>query len=196
MPLGPQALDDVEEPMSARLVTLKDPGTLDQIVLDQHSLTHFPNQPWCKMCVEYRGRDSPHREQSKIDAVVPQLQFDHGCMRGGGPLEVACVLVGTDTSSGAIHATMVPDSKKMDIPHVVAGTAKWVRDREYERFCIHGEKGVLQLLLDKVTKECRLEGQDWKISTKIVTDRATRAMALWRKPSPQCAVLLAHIWQF
>ena len=119
--------------------------------MEQHSLTHFPNQFWCKMCVESRRRDSPHREQSKIDAVVPQLQFDCGSMGEGGPPQIACFLVGTDTSSAAIHATMVPDCKKMDMPCVVAATAKWVRDLEYERFCPHGDKGgVLQLQLDKV----------------------------------------------
>ena len=124
MPMGPQMLDDVEEPMLARLATLKDPDTPDQIVLEKHILTHFPRQPWCKMCVESRGRDSAHREQSKIDAVVPQLQFDYGYMGDGGPLQIACFLVGADTSSGAIHATMVPDSKKMDMPYVVAATGK------------------------------------------------------------------------
>ena len=35
---------------------------------------------------------------------------------------------------------MVPDSKKMRMPHVVAGTAKWVRDLVYERFCLHGDQ--------------------------------------------------------
>ena len=128
MPMGPQMLEGVKEPMPARLATLRDPGTPDQIVMEQHNLTHFPSQPWCKMCVKSRGHDSPHREQSKIDAVVPQLQFAYGYMGDGGPLQVACILVGTDTSSGAIHATMVPDSKKMDVPYVVAATAKWVRD--------------------------------------------------------------------
>ena len=80
MPMGPQMLEDVEEPMLASPATLRDPGTPDQIVVEQHSLTHFPSQLWCKMCVESRGRDSPHREQSKIDVVVPQLQFDYGYM--------------------------------------------------------------------------------------------------------------------
>ena len=47
-------------------------------------------------------------------------------------------------------------------PHIVA--AKWVRDLGYERLCLHGDRaGVLKLLTDKVSKECRLEGQDWKI---------------------------------
>ena len=121
--LVPQALEDAEEPTPSRLATLRDPGTSDQIMLDQHSLTHFPSQLWCKVCVESRGRDS-HREPSKIDAVVSELQFDYGYIEDGGPLLIACFFVGTDTSSGAIHATMVPDSKKM--PHAVAGTAKWV----------------------------------------------------------------------
>ena len=79
-------------------------------------------------------------------------------MGDGGPLQIACFLVRADTSSGAIHATTVPDSKKMDMPYVVAATAKWVRDLRYESFCLHGdEEGVLQLLLDKMSKECRLE---------------------------------------
>ena len=81
-----QILEDVEEPMPARPATLRDPGTPDQIVMEQHNLTHFLSQPWCKMCVQSRGHVSPHREQSKIDAVVPQLQFDYGYMEDGGPL--------------------------------------------------------------------------------------------------------------
>ena len=96
IPVGKQMLEDVEEPMLARLATLRDPGTPDQIVMEQHKLTHFPSQPWCKMCVESLGHDSPHREQSKIDAVVLQLQFDHGYMGDGGPLQIACFLAGTD----------------------------------------------------------------------------------------------------
>ena len=70
----------------------------------------------CKMCIESRGHDSPHREQSNIDALVPQFEFDYGYVGGGGPLQIACFLVGADTSHGAIHSTMVPDSKKMDMP--------------------------------------------------------------------------------
>ena len=132
MPTGPQAVEDAKALMPSRLATLEDPGTPDQIVLDQHSLTHFPSLPWCKVCVEFRGRDSPHREQSKSDAVVLQLPFEYGYMGGRGPLQIACFLVGTDTSSGPMSATMVPDSKKMDMPYVVAGTAKWVRDSDTE----------------------------------------------------------------
>ena len=41
MPVGPQTLEDFEEPMPARPATLRDPGTPDQIVMEQHNLTHF-----------------------------------------------------------------------------------------------------------------------------------------------------------
>ena len=133
MPMGPQMLEDVEEPIPARPATLRGPATLPQIGMEQHSLTHFSSQPWCKMCVESRGHDSPHGEQSEIDAVVPQLQFDYRYMGGGGPLQIACFLVGADTFSGAIHATMVPDIQKMDTPYLVAATAKWVRDVVYSQ---------------------------------------------------------------
>ena len=69
MPMHPQMLDDVEEPMPARPTTLRDPGTPDQIVMEQHSLAHFQSQPWCKMCVESRGRDSPQRRSCPSTAV-------------------------------------------------------------------------------------------------------------------------------
>ena len=77
------------------------------------------------MCVESRGRDSPLREQSKIDAVVPQRQFDYGYMGDGGHLQIARFLVGADTTAGAIHLTMVvPDSKKMDMPSCCCRNSK------------------------------------------------------------------------
>ena len=57
----------------------------------------------------------------------------YGYMGDEGPLQIACFVVETETSSGAIHATMVPDSKKMDMSCVVAGTAKCVRDLVYSQ---------------------------------------------------------------
>ena len=39
-------LEDVDELMPARPTTVRDPGTPDQFVMEQHSLTHFPSQPW------------------------------------------------------------------------------------------------------------------------------------------------------
>ena len=121
------------------------------------------------------------------------LQFDYGSMEDGSPLQIACFLVGTDTSSGAIHATMVPDSKKMDMLHVVATTAKWVRDLGYERFCLHGDKeGVLQLQLDKVAKECRPEGQDWQILRQVSPTQRRQSNGAAEKA---VSTVFGRIWQ-
>ena len=128
----PQMLDDVEEPMPARPTTLKDPGTLDQIVLDQHSLTLFPSQPWCKMCVEPRGGDSPHREQSKIDAVVPQLQIDCGHMEMEALFRLR-VSSWEETPLLEPYTRWCQIPRRWTYPYVVAGTAKWVRDLVYSQ---------------------------------------------------------------
>ena len=41
----------------------------------------------------------------KIDAVVPQLHFDYdGHKEDGHPLQIACFLLGTDTSPGATYS--------------------------------------------------------------------------------------------
>ena len=61
-------------------------------------------------------------------------------MGDGSPLQIACFLVEADTSSGAMHATMVPDPKKIDMPYVVVVTVKWERDLVCERLCLHGDK--------------------------------------------------------
>ena len=100
MPMGPQAVEDVVDPIPPRPATLKDPS-----VLDQHSLTHFPSQP---------NPEDATLHIENIDAVVPQLQFDNGTH--GSPLQIAWFFVGADTSFGAMNATMAPHSKKMDMP--------------------------------------------------------------------------------
>ena len=63
--------------------------------------------------------------------------------------------------------------------------------------CLHGDKeGILQLLLDKVAKECRPEDKTGKFCDKCHRHRAIRAMEPLRKPSPQCVDLLEHLWHF
>ena len=158
MSMGPQILEDVEEPMPAP----------DQIVMEQHSLTYFPSQSWCKMCVESRGHDSPHREQSKIDAVVPQLQLDCGYMGNRGPLQIARCLVGTDTSSGASTRRWCRTPRRWTCPPLSqqqpSGCVTWSMNAFVY---METKEGVLQLQLDKVAKECRPEGQDWQIQRQV-----------------------------
>ena len=194
MPRGPQMLKVVDAPMPARPTTLRDPGTPDQIVMDQHSLTHFPSQPWWKV------EDMIHHIENSREST--QLCLNFNSTMGTWVTEALCRSHASWWEQTPLlepsTATMVPDSKKVDMPSVVAATAKWVRDLGYERFCLHGDTGgVLQLLLDKEAKECRPEGQDWQILRQVSpTHRAIRGMEQLRKQSPQCVDSREHIWQF
>ena len=64
MPMGPPVLEDVEEPMRARPAALRDPGTPDQIGMEQHSLTQFPSQPGAR-CASNPEDTSHHIENSR-----------------------------------------------------------------------------------------------------------------------------------
>ena len=70
--MGPQMLEDVEEPMPARPATLRDPGTPDQIVMTAQSDT-LSSQPWCKMCVE--PQDMIHHIENSRKSTQLCLNF-------------------------------------------------------------------------------------------------------------------------
>ena len=168
MPVGPQMLEDVEELMPARSATLTDPGTPNQIVMEQHSLQHFPSQPWCKMCVESRGHDSTHREQSKIAAVVPQLLLDDGYVGDGGPLQIACFPWEQTPLLEPSTRRWCPTPRRWTCPVLLRQQANGCVTWCMNAFCLHGDKErVLQLLLDKMAKECRPEGRDWQILRQV-----------------------------
>ena len=59
--------------------------------------------------------------------------------------------MGADTSSGAIHATMVPDSKKTNMPCVLSATSKWLRDLEYHSTQKNNDMSYSQLISHLVT---------------------------------------------
>ena len=87
------------------------------------------------------------------------------------------------TSSGAIHATMVPDSKRMDMPNVVAGTAKWVRDLGYERFFVYTEtkQEFFSCCWTERQKKFVLKAKMGRFYDKCRRHRAIRAMEPRRK---------------
>ena len=168
--------------------------------MEQHSLTHFPSQSWCKMCVESRGRDSPHPEQSKIDAVVPQLQFDYGYMGDGGPLQIVCFLVGADTSSGAIHASTrrwCPTPRRWTCPMLWRQQPNGCLTWSMKAFVyIETKKEFFSCYWRKWQKNVVLKDKTGKFHDKCHPQRAIRAMEQLRKPSPQCVDSSEHIWQF
>ena len=118
MPICPQMLEDVEEPMLARPATLKDPGTPDQIVMEHHNLTHFPSQSWCKICAS-NLEDVIHSIENSRKSM--QLSLNCNMTTGTWETEALCRL----RASSWEQTPLLETSKKMDTPYVVAATAKW-----------------------------------------------------------------------
>ena len=163
-----------------------------RIVLDQNSLAHFLSQPWCKICVASRGRDSPHQEQPKNGqrAAPTSVSWPHVQRKPSTEFLVPRTPL---LEPSCRHWCQTP--RRWTCP-VVAGTARWVRDLGYERFCQHEDKErVLHLLLDKVAKDSRPVGHGGQIIRQMSPTQSHKAMAQRRRPSPHCAVLLAHTWQ-
>ena len=148
------------------------------------------------MCIESRGHDSPHREQSKIDAVVPQLQFDYGYMGGWRPSTDSVLPRGNrhlfwshprDDGTGLQedgHAHVVETTAKVCVTWSMNAFVYMETKKEfYNCYWTNGKKNVV--LKDKTGRFC----------DKCHRHRAIRAMEQRRKPSPQYVDLLEHIWQ-
>ena len=72
-----------------------------------------------------------------------------------------------------------------------------VRDVACERFRLHGDKDeFLRCWRTKWRRNVVPQDKTGKFHDKCHRHRAIRAMLQRRMPSPQCAVLLAQIWQF
>ena len=119
MPVGPHTLEDVDELMSARQRSWHSRSYCDGTLI-RHIFRASPGA----RCAS-NPEDMIHHIANSRKSTQLCLNFNSttGYMGDGGPLQIACFFVRADTSSGAIHATMVPDSTKMDMPYVVAATA-------------------------------------------------------------------------
>ena len=177
--------------MLSRPAALKDPVTPDQIVLDQHSLTHFPSQLWCNMC---GGRESPLRERSTIDAVVPQLQFDYGNMGDGLDRLYFSSFEQTLLLYFMRHWCQTPRiwaclAWLLEEP---SGCVIWsVNDSVYTET----RNEFFSCYWTKLPKNVVLKDKAGKFHDKCRQHRVSRPMAQRRRPSPQCAVLLSHAWK-
>ena len=88
------------------------------------------------------------------------------------------------------------NSKKFDMPYVVAASAKWVRDLGYERFCLHGNKeGVLKFLLDKVAKNVVLKDKTSPTQSHQSNGAAEKAVSTVRGLARTCLAVLKDIIQ-
>ena len=109
---------DVEEEVD-RAKPLPTPQQPTKSEYDDHKVTHCPYRPWCRHCVEGRGREFDHSRLSKSERAVPLIAFDYKGLSDKGNLvegdEVAArVLVVRDRRGKCVHGHLVPQ-KGVDI---------------------------------------------------------------------------------
>ena len=74
-----------------------------------HRLTHYPLRRWCPRCVAGRAKSWPHfRQEVSDDGGVPNICFDHCCLRDHPGGECVPVLVGREKNTKMMTAHVVP----------------------------------------------------------------------------------------
>ena len=74
----------------------------------EHSLTHVPFAPWCKVCVAAKAKDEPHWQMPRFSDDPPLLEFDYSFLGSDEPSDqTQLYLVGIQTQSGSGLARVV-----------------------------------------------------------------------------------------
>ena len=84
--------------------SLKSPIRPPQAEVDKHELTHLPYRPWCRVCVESKGKEDPHprgRQDEDDKSGLPVVAFDYQEMNEELQLRL---LVGKDEATGMVIA--------------------------------------------------------------------------------------------
>ena len=125
--------------MPARPATLRDPGTPDQIVMEQHSLTHFPSQPWYKM--------------SNLEDVIlhiencrKSMQFNFSLTTGTWVTEALCRSCASSWEQIPLLEPSTrrwcPTPRRWTCPMLLRQQPNGLRDLVYEHICLHGDKDL------------------------------------------------------
>ena len=70
----------------------------------KHELTHMPYRPWCRVCVEARGKEDPHKQKKRDpddESGLPIVSLDYQEMNEKLMLRL---LVGKDEATGCVLA--------------------------------------------------------------------------------------------
>ena len=60
-----EAEEDDEEEEAMRCKVVRDPGEPSQRERDEHDVTHLQFRSWCRVCLEAKGKEDPHKRSSE-----------------------------------------------------------------------------------------------------------------------------------
>ena len=105
--------------------------------VDRHNLTHLPYRPWCRVCVESKGKEDPHprgRHDAEDKSGLPLVSLDYQEMNEACQMRL---LIGKDEATGMVighHAVckgpkdswlmrkVVADLREMGRPDIILKT--------------------------------------------------------------------------
>ena len=75
-----QNIDEVEgqEVQAGARAPMKvqDPVLPTQAEIDEHMTTHLPYRSWCRFCIRGCGKAADHKQQDKVEHIVPEFHMD------------------------------------------------------------------------------------------------------------------------
>ena len=90
--------------------TLRFPREPSQAEKEKHELTHMPYQPWCRACVEGKGKINRHQTSRSHQPVI-QLDFTFPQLTTGGKITILSAI---DTETGLCSAAHLPSKHISD----------------------------------------------------------------------------------
>ena len=186
MPLGPQALADAEETMPSRPATLNDPGIIDQILLDQRSLTNFPSHP-----------KDVRRISIENSRKLTQCRINLSLTTATSETEAFYIL---HVSSLEQTPILEPYTRQWCQTTRRLTCSMWMQEQLNVRdwstnACVYTEitKEFFICYRTEVANTCRLEGQDWQILQQVSPTQIHESSGAAEKAVS--SVMFAHIWQ-
>ena len=103
-----------------------------------HRLTHLPYRNWCEVCVEARGRNTPHLSKQPRELHHPHVHLDYCFPREeeGGDSVVAIVMKDEETKAIVSHV----------VPH--KGDFQWVATQLNRDLLKWGMRGKITMKSD------------------------------------------------
>ena len=126
---GDNLMEHYPEVMRSHVPTLmtapKEPTKKER---EAHEATHLPYQPWCQVCVQAKGKDSPHKKVNHVDEDrLPLVCLDYFFLKTEKDETLATCLAAVIPSSGYGFACVV-DTKGAMCPSAMKGFTKFLEE--------------------------------------------------------------------
>lgn len=75
-----EIMEDVEAIAAEKppITILRDPGCPTEAEKEEHSASHMPYRAWCPVCVQAKGKESPHRRRREDEVKeLPTMGLDY-----------------------------------------------------------------------------------------------------------------------